>query len=152
MSRSHAAGARGGVDFADLWIDLAGCSSPIGAGAAPSAGSRWSRRAPSGGRHQGAMPLRSEKVAVGPSGPTVASPTMAPVPSSTVWVPWWAFKSVEVGPGSAALIRQRGYALAHWIVSMLSAALDADRPACSAPHKGPRDRWQGRVSPTRWTR
>ena len=40
-------------------------------------------------------------------------------------VPWWAFKSVEVGPGSAALIRQRGYALAHWIVSMLSTALDA---------------------------
>src|ERR1700710_106087 len=95
-------------------------------------------RGPPARRHQGIGPSLPTKVPVGPSGPPVAIRTMIPPPSgrvfpvtpaarscSTVGKPSRGpTKSVAVGPGDAELTRQRGKALAYWIVSMLSAAFD----------------------------
>ncbi len=66
-----------------------------------------------GSDYQGRGPLRSEKVPVGPSGPSRASFTIASVPSATVWVPRLPFRSVEVNPGSATLTRIPGNAFAY---------------------------------------
>lgn len=75
----------------------------------------------------GYLPGQPARVAnrppVGPSGATRASSTMIRAPSSTVWVPRWPLKSVAVQPGSTALTRKPGSALAYWTISMVSAAL-----------------------------
>ena len=69
------------------------------------------------------MPLRSVNVPVGPSDPMTAIATMASVPSVTVCVPEFPFRSVAVYPGSTTLMRSAGRALAYWVVSMISALL-----------------------------
>lgn len=48
------------------------------------------------GFYQGTGPWRSRKRPVPASGPSVARATIASVASVTVWVPWWALRSVAV--------------------------------------------------------